>query len=233
MLKGKQDVLFKVEFLGTQYLWDTTQSCDLHRGLLSPIPLNFSKNDVFQYFEDWEHNFLRGIGKAPVNWEEVFGDGIVLPERSIIQVWRSFGIFSEVLEAGYRGILSNSDAWYLDCGQGHWFTNGGPTWCDPFKYWQKMYLNEPMLLVPHTDAHLEELALGGETCMWSEMTDDVNFDTKVWPRTSAAGERLWSPRECRDLYSAAERFNRHRDRLVARGVQASAENHWIFVKMTY
>lgn len=34
--------------------------------------------------------------------------------------------------------------------------------------------------------------LGGEVCSWSEPTDDVTLDSKLWPRASAFGERLWS-----------------------------------------
>ena len=36
----------------------------------------------------------------------------------------------------YRLVMSNSDAWYLDCGYGAWIYDGyGPdnNWCSPFK----------------------------------------------------------------------------------------------------
>jgi len=40
-----------------------------------------------------------------------------------------------LLDLGYRIIISNSDAWYLDCGFGDWIS-GGKDWCSPYKGWQ-------------------------------------------------------------------------------------------------
>jgi len=34
--------------------------------------------------------------------------------------------------------------------------------------------------------------LGGEACLWTEMSAESSVDAKVWPRTAALGERLWS-----------------------------------------
>ena len=43
---------------------------------------------------------------------------------------------------GFRVIMSNYDAWYLDCGYGGWV---GPNnnWCSPYKGWQALYDNSP------------------------------------------------------------------------------------------
>lgn len=56
--------------------------------------------------------------------------------------------------------------------------------------------------------------LGGEACMWSESADRNNFDSFVWPRTSAVAERLWVNRNRRDTSEAKERLYAHGCRMV-------------------
>ena len=48
------------------------------------------------------------------------------------------------------------------------------------------------------------------------------FDGQVWPVACAVAERLWSPRNCTNTASALPRLESHRERLLQRGVYASA-----------
>ena len=42
--------------------------------------------------------------------------------------------------------------------------------------------------------------------MWGEHVNTINLTPRLWPRASAVGERLWSPREVRDKQEAASRL---------------------------
>lgn len=64
--------------------------------------------------------------------EEPFIDEYLNPERYIIQIWTT-GVdpkVKKILERGYKVIVSNYDALYLDCGGAGWVTDGN-NWCSP------------------------------------------------------------------------------------------------------
>lgn len=65
-------------------------------------------------------------------------------EKYIIQVWTTGtdNQINQLLENGYKIILSNYDALYMDCGFGGWVTDGN-NWCSPYIGWQKIYENKP------------------------------------------------------------------------------------------
>jgi hexosaminidase len=48
--------------------------------------------------------------------------------------------------------------------------------------------------------------LGGETCAWAEFLTPENIDSRIWPRTAAIAERLWSPQETTDVSSMYARM---------------------------
>jgi hexosaminidase len=41
--------------------------------------------------------------------------------------------------------------------------------------------------------------LGGEATMWAEWVSPETIDSRIWPRTAAIAERLWSPRNVTDI----------------------------------
>lgn len=64
--------------------------------------------------------------------------------------------------------------------------------------------------------------LGGEVASWSEYLDGESIDPRLWPRTAAAAERLWSDPIEIPLVSAELRLQNHRDRLRVRGIRSEA-----------
>jgi hexosaminidase len=60
---------------------------------------------------------------------------------------------------------------------------------------------------PLTEAE-KKYILGGEAAMWSELVDLNTIDSRIWPRTGAIAEKLWSPQEAttdvKDMYRRLE-----------------------------
>lgn len=152
--------------------------------------------------------------------------------KYIIQVWTegTNELIPHLLTNNFRLIMSNSDAWYLDCGYGSWIWNGqGPdnNWCSPFKGWKTVYMNSPRDMARFSgveESVANELILGGEAAMWSEQVDEHAVEAKLWPRGSALAERLWSdPRGSSAWKSAEQRLLQHRHRMVKiHGIRADA-----------
>lgn len=66
--------------------------------------------------------------------------------------------------------------------------------------------------------------LGGEACMWAELVNEHNVESRVWPRAAVIAEKLWSPQEIttdtEDMYRRLAHFNTY---LESRG---SMHNSW-------
>uniref|UniRef100_A0A182SF49 beta-N-acetylhexosaminidase n=1 Tax=Anopheles maculatus TaxID=74869 RepID=A0A182SF49_9DIPT len=138
--------------------------------------------------------------------------------RYIIQVWTTGNDskVSNLLEKGYRLIMSNYDALYLDCGFAGWVTDGS-NWCAPYIGWQKVYNNDLMAI----GGPYAQQILGGEAALWTEQSDSHTLDNRLWPRLSAHAERVWSnPRSGWQM--AESRMLLHRERLIMEGITANS-----------
>ena len=58
--------------------------------------------------------------------------------------------------------------------------------------------------------------------MWGEYVTGDNLDARVWPRTAAVGERLWSDPVKGSTVEAEPRMQAHIDRLQRRSIQPEA-----------
>ncbi|XKL63937.1 hypothetical protein PGB90_006301 [Kerria lacca] len=127
-------------------------------------------------------------------------------KRFIIQTWTESteNTSIELLEQGYKLIISTKDAWYLD----HGFYGN-----TRYYNWATVYNN-----------HIPEVSkgvYGGEVCMWGEYVDDFALDARVWPRAASASERLWSD-PITSSSAALYRLLEHRERLIKLGIKAEA-----------
>eukprot|EP00735_Rhodelphis_limneticus_P006151 TRINITY_DN18520_c0_g1::TRINITY_DN18520_c0_g1_i1::g.2769::m.2769 TRINITY_DN18520_c0_g1::TRINITY_DN18520_c0_g1_i1::g.2769 ORF type:complete len:543 (+),score=112.48,sp/P13723/HEXA1_DICDI/38.95/2e-130,Glyco_hydro_20/PF00728.17/4.5e-93,Glycohydro_20b2/PF14845.1/1.2e-23,Glyco_hydro_20b/PF02838.10/0.00016 TRINITY_DN18520_c0_g1_i1:60-1631(+) len=164
------------------------------------------------YFIARAIDYVRDTGKRAVVWQEVFDHNATLGLDTIIQVWLHRESLRTALQVGHQALLSQG--WYLDV-----LKPGG----DHYRFqdtWKDFYINEPHQSIEDLNNDLKSQLLGGEGCMWGEQVDDSNFESRVWPRASAIGERLWSPREVNDVDSATPRLAAFRCHLWRRGIRA-------------
>jgi hexosaminidase len=147
----------------------------------------FKKEKGFQdnhallgYFSQRLSRIVTSHGKKMIGWDEILLPS--LPKDSVIHSWRGQESLGAAAKQGYQGILSNG--YYIDLmwpADRHYAT-------DP---WGKGVAEWP-------EAERARI-LGGEATMWSEFTPPELVDSRIWPRTAAIAERLWSPREVTDV----------------------------------
>jgi len=137
-------------------------------------------------------------------WQEVFDNKVNLAKDVLVHVWKGSWEqeMAAVTAAGYTSLLSS--CWYLDGDLGQWSNFYK---CDPQNF---------------TGSGAQKaLVLGGETCMWAENVDATNAISRIWPRASAAAERLWSIKDVTDETSFAARGKILTCRMIKRGLGAS------------
>ncbi|KAG6491037.1 hypothetical protein ZIOFF_052369 [Zingiber officinale] len=140
---------------------------------------NMTNKEAYQYFVLRAQKIAADLGWIPVNWEETFNTfNKSLNPQTVVHNWWGPGVCPEVVEKGFRCIVSNQGVWYLD----HLDIP-----------WEDFYTNEPLEGINNTAQ--QNLVLGGEVCMWGEMADTSVVQQTIWPRAAAAAERLWSPLE--------------------------------------
>jgi len=139
---------------------------------------------------------LTKYGKKMVGWDEIFHPD--LPKNIVIHSWRGQESLVESAKQGYNGILSNG--YYIDLIQ-------------PASY---HYLNDPIPEdSPLTESEKKNI-LGGEATSWGELVTYETVDSRIWPRTAAIAERLWSPQNVKnieDMYHRLEIVSFHLEEL--------------------
>lgn len=134
-------------------------------------------------------------------------------QNLIVQFW--LGDPDNIINSGLKLIFSTVGKWYLDCGFGPWrpFMSYGS--CDPFTPWQTFYSYRPWERYMNRTNQI----LGGEVCLWSEMVGEDTMETRIWPRTAAFAERVWSDPQKFDEIDVYQRLSFFKDRLTALGIR--------------
>jgi hexosaminidase len=131
------------------------------------------------YFNVRVLKILQKHGKKMIGWDEILQPE--LPKDVTIHSWRGTAALAEAAKKGYDGILSNG--YYIDL----IFPASQHYAADP--------IPADSALTPEEAKHV----LGGEATMWAEWVSPDTIDSRIWPRTAAIAERLWSPRSIVDV----------------------------------
>lgn len=135
--------------------------------------------ELLEYFErDLIDYVINTTRKRPIVWQDLFDMNISgIPTTVVFDVWKDWimeGSLYNITAANYDVIFSA--CWYLDHLNEDWWSSYT---CNP--------RNMPNLTTTQ-QAHI----LGGHSSMWGERVDETDFYGRVWPRSSATAEVLWS-----------------------------------------
>jgi hexosaminidase len=164
-----------------------------------------NNHDLQTYFNMQLVPMLKKHGKNVMGWEEIMTKD--MSKDAIIHAWRgtnegqaSGGSLITAAKNGYKTVLSNG--YYIDL----------------MLSLESHYKNDPIpknsVLSPEEKARI----LGGEAAMWSELVTPLNIDSRIWPRTAAIAERLWSNESVTDMVSLRKRLKTVSYRLEELGI---------------
>jgi hexosaminidase len=146
-----------------------------------------NNNDLQAYFNQRVQKIVAKHGKTMLGWDEILRPD--LPKDIVIQSWRGPDSLAQAAKQGYRGLLSSG--YYVDL-----------MWSADRHYATEPLSGAAASLTPEEQKRI----LGGEACMWAEYVSPENIDSRIWPRTAAIAERLWSPQAVRDVNSMYQRL---------------------------
>ena len=135
--------------------------------------------DLLQLFElDLLDQVIHKYRKRPIVWQDLFDSGVQgISKYTILDIWKDWimeGSLYNATNATYDVVFSA--CWYLD----HLSLD-----------WWSFYTCNPRNFA-NLSASQQSHVLGGHSSMWGESVDVTNFFERVWPRSSATAEVLWS-----------------------------------------
>uniref|UniRef100_A0A3Q3MM01 Beta-hexosaminidase n=1 Tax=Labrus bergylta TaxID=56723 RepID=A0A3Q3MM01_9LABR len=168
---------------------------------------DFTKLEAF-YMENIM-NITSALNKTSIVWQDVFDYHERIPKDTVLHIWKGVPAkikeeLSRITKAGMRVLLAAP--WYIN------HISYGQDW-------RNYYTVQPQNFSGTEEQ--KKLVIGGEVCMWGEYVDATNLMPRLWPRASAAAERLWSDeQQTSNVDKAFPRLQEFRCKLLRRGIQA-------------
>ncbi|MFA7361189.1 MAG: family 20 glycosylhydrolase [Candidatus Kapaibacterium sp.] len=158
-----------------------------------------SNHELQAYFNNRIQKILEKYGKKMIGWDEILSTD--LPKSIVIHSWQGKQGMVTAAKNGYYSILSNG--YYIDLCQSM----------------VDHYYNDPLPAGIDLTDDEKKFILGGEATMWAELVDSNNVDTRIWSRTAAISEVLWSGRKTfgqDSIYNNEMMFERLSSQLLMR-----------------
>jgi hexosaminidase len=147
-----------------------------------------STADLQAYFNRRLYAIVAKHRKTMMGWDEILRPD--LPSGVVVQSWRGSDTLAKAARQGCSAVLSSG--YYLD--------SRAPA--------SEYYLNDPQEgAAADLTGDQQQRLLGGEACMWGEEITQYSATARIWPRTAAIAERLWSPKSVRDVDSMERRIS--------------------------
>ena len=143
-------------------------------------------HELQAYFNQRIGQILRYYGKKMMGWDEILHPEI--PKSVLIQSWRGKEAMIQCARQGIYTILSNG--YYIDL----------------IKPTDVHYRNDPLPADIGLTEKQKKFILGGEATMWAEFVTPETIDSRIWPRTAAIAERLWSPESVKNVNNMYKRL---------------------------
>lgn len=162
--------------------WDANQEIQKFK-----IENNLKTNhDLQAYFNLKVLEILTRNGKKMMGWDEIFQS--TLPQNIVIHSWRGRDYMEQAAKEGFQSVLSNG--FYIDL----------------FHSAAEHYLNDPVPSETKLSEDEKLRILGGEATQWAELVEEETLDMRIWPRTAAIAERLWSSGSVKDVDNMYKRL---------------------------
>lgn len=152
-----------------------------------------TNHELQTYFTMQLVPMLKKHDKQLMGWEEIMTKN--MSKEAIIHSWKGVneGVapgksLVDAVQKGYKTVLSNG--FYIDL-------------MYPIA---SHYLNDPMPKNANLSSDEKARILGGEATMWTELASPTTIDSRIWPRTAAIAERLWSAEEVKDVANMRKRL---------------------------
>uniref|UniRef100_A0A0K0E0V7 Beta-hexosaminidase n=1 Tax=Strongyloides stercoralis TaxID=6248 RepID=A0A0K0E0V7_STRER len=199
------DVVSRMEQMGFGH--DTTQL------------LNYYFSELVKYVQNARN------GTQMIFWQEVLDMGVA-PSNSIAHVWKGGNleeIYEEIAQTTLNGHYTIvSSFWYLN------YIKYGNDWgyidSSNLRLRGLYYESDPQGF--EGTKQQKDLVIGGEAVMWAEYVDGTNLVSRLFPRASAVGERLWSVASMtKSADEAWPRLHEHRCRMMNRKFSVEPPNN--------